>query len=315
MMKKLVIAGANGFLGLYLSRWFLDRGWEVLGLSRSGGVTEGVTDLRWDGRTLGDWAESLDGAEVLVNLAGRSVNCRYHEENRKLILDSRVESTAILGEAIQACEKPPKLWMNSSTATIYRHAEDGPQSELKGEVGTGFSVGIAKAWEEAFFQARVPGEVRKVAMRTAMVIANEAGTVYDYLFKLSQLGLGGKMASGRQRVSWIHVEDFCRATEWMIQNTQAEGIYNVVAPEAETNAETMRLFREIAGRSFGLPASRWMLEIGAFVMRTETEMVTKSRWVIPERLEGAGFEFRWRDLKSALADLSHRSGYDALRER
>ena len=303
MMKKLVIAGANGFLGRYLSRWFLDCGWEVVGLSRGGGVAEGVTDLRWDGRTLGEWAASLDGAEVLVNLAGRSVNCRYHEKNRKLIMDSRVESTSILGEAIRACEKPPKLWMNSSTATIYRHAEDGPQSELEGEIGTGFSVGIARAWEEAFFKSHIPGEVRKIALRSSMVIANEPGTVYDYLYKISQLGLGGAMAGGRQRVSWIHIADFCQALEWFIENPRAEGVYNVTAPGPEENREVMRQFREIAGRGFGLPAARWMLEVGTFVMRTEAEMVTKSRWVVPTRLLAEGFVFQWPELGGALRDL------------
>jgi len=313
-MKKLVIAGANGFLGRYLSRWFLDRGWEVVGLSRSGGVEKGVVDLRWDGRSLGDWASALDGAEVLVNLAGRSVNCRYHEKNRKLILDSRVESTAILGEAIRGCEEPPKLWMNSSTATIYRHAEDRPQSEVEGEIGTGFSIGIATAWEDAFFQSHAPGEVRKIALRSSMVLANEPGTVYDYLYKISQLGLGGAMAGGKQRVSWIHVEDFCRALNWFIEHPRAEGIYNVTSPGAEENAEVMRYFRDLAGRRFGLPAARWMLEVGTFVMRTEAEMVTKSRWVIPERLESEGFAFRWPELDEALADLKDRPGFGALSE-
>ena len=312
MKRKVIITGANGFLGKYLSQWFLDRDWEVVGLSRNGGAHPGVVDLRWDGRTSGDWAESFEGATAVVNLAGRSVNCRYGEKKRKLIMDSRVESTELIGEVIAACDAPPKVWLNSSTATIYRHAEDGPQDEVEGEIGTGFSVGVAKAWEKAFFQSQVPGEVRKVAMRSAMVIANEPGTVYDYLFKLAQFGFGGAMAGGNQRVSWIHVEDFCRVTEWMIENAEAEGIYNVVAPEAETNAEVMRLFRKIARRGFGLPSVKWMMEIGAFILRTETEMVTKSRWVVPARLEAEGFQFRWPKLNNALDDLKRRFRFSAL---
>lgn len=312
MKRKLIIAGANGFLGKYLSHWFLERDWEVIALSRNGGVHEGATDLRWDGRTVGDWALQFEGATAVVNLAGRSVNCRYGEKNRKLILDSRVESTDLLGEVIKNCDRPPKAWLNSSTATIYRHAEDGPQDEVNGEIGSGFSVEIAKAWEKAFFQSKVSGSVRKVAMRSAMVIANEPGTVYDYLYTLTKFGLGGSMAGGNQRVSWIHVEDFCRVTEWMILNAEAKGIYNVVAPKAETNTDTMKCYRAMAGRNFGLPSVKWMLEIGAFILRTETEMVTKSRWVVPNRLLGEGFLFRWPDLGGALEDLQERDGVESV---
>ncbi|MGJ8694993.1 MAG: TIGR01777 family oxidoreductase [Verrucomicrobiaceae bacterium] len=311
-MKKVVIAGANGFLGRYLSRWFLDRDWEVVGLSRNAGVIEGVVDRRWDAVNPGDWQGDLEGAEVLVNLAGRSVNCRYGEQNRKLILESRVVSTRVLGEAIAGCRCPPKFWLNSSTATIYRHAEDRAQDEVSGEIGSGFSVGIANAWEEAFFQSVVPGEVRKVAMRTAMVIANEPGTVYDYLATLSRWWLGGTMGSGHQRVSWIHVEDFCRVVDWLISNHESEGIYNVVAPTAQTNREVMEVFRKVEGRRWGLPASKLMLEAGAFLLRTETEMVLKSRWVVPGRLEKGGFVFRWPELGPALMDLKVRGGFKSL---
>jgi uncharacterized protein (TIGR01777 family) len=225
-----------------------------------------------------------------------------------------VESTQVLGEALASCQDPPKAWINSSTATIYRHAEDHGQSEFNGEIGKGFSVEVAKAWEEAFFQSRLPGEVRKIAMRTSMVIANESGTVFEYLFKLAQLGVGGKMGNGRQRVSWIHVLDYCRATEWLIGNQLADGIYNVTAPVAETNALTMSLFREISGRRIGLPSMKWMLGLGAFVMRTETEMVTKSRWVVPDRLIAQNFQFMWPNLKGALEDLKARPGEKALNE-
>jgi len=216
-MKKMIIAGANGFLGKYLSRWFHERGWEVVGLSRNGGADPVAKDVRWDGRSLGEWTAEFEGAEVLVNLAGKSVNCRYGEKNKAAIFESRLASTKVLGEAIHACVTPPRLWLNSSTATIYRHAEDRPQDEEDGELGTGFSVEVAKAWEKAFRESEVPDGVKKVALRTAIVIANEPGSVFDYLRKIASLGLGGRMGSGRQKMSWIHVDDFCGVIEWMIE--------------------------------------------------------------------------------------------------
>ena len=222
------------FLGRLLCRYFTKKGLEVVGLVRSipneSQREKGTRYLRWDGKKLGAWADELEGAQALVNLAGRSVNCRYGEKNRQEILQSRVDSTEILGEAMRACRVLPPLWVNSSTATIYRHAEDHGQDEVTGEIGSGFSVEVALAWEKAFFQAQVPGAVRKVAMRTAIVLANEKGSVFDYLFQLSRLGLGGRMGSGEQRVSWLAGEDFCRAVEWFLENEAEEGTYNVVAP-------------------------------------------------------------------------------------
>ena len=188
MKRRIVIAGANGFLGRELSRWFLDQGWEVVGLVRAGAaVVDGCRRAEWDGHVLGDWVGELDGAEVLVNLAGRSVNCRYTPGNRAEILESRTESTRILGDAVALEKRPPELWLNASTATIYRHAEDRPQGEAHGELGEGFSVDVGMAWEKAFFQARVPGRVRKVALRTSLVLAREPGTVFDYLWGLARL--------------------------------------------------------------------------------------------------------------------------------
>ena len=308
MKKRIVITGANGFLGKCLSRWHLQKGYEVVGLSRHGGVEEGVKCLEWDGESLGPWKDELEGAEAVVNLAGRSVNCRYGEKNRKLIFGTRENSTRVIGEAIQGCERPPKVWLNSSTATIYRHAEDGPQDEVEGEIGTGFSVEVAKAWEKAFFESEVPDEVRKVALRSSIVLANEDGTVFDYLFKLSRLGLGGTMGTGRQKVSWIHIEDFCRAIDWLIEKEQTEDLYNLVAPGVIDNREFMAEFRKIAGCRFGLPAAKWMLEIGAFFMRTETELILKSRWVKGTRLKNEGFEFRWPEFSAALENLKIHSG-------
>lgn len=302
-MKKITIAGANGFLGRYLSRYFAGCGWDVAGLARhKTGIDPDCRFIGWDGRSLGDWARELDGCDVLVNLAGRSVNCRYSETNKREILDSRVNSTRVLGEAVSACADPPELWMNSSTATIYRHAEDRPQSE-QGEMGQGFSVDVAQAWEETFFAARVPGKVRKVALRTAMVLADEPGTVFRYLRNLCRFGLGGKVGSGSQMVSWIHVLDFCRAVEWLAGHDGISGPVNVAAPTAVNNADVMRRFRNHAGMPFGLPATRWMAEIGAFLLRTEAELVLKSRWVVPTRLQECGFVFRYPEMDlSELAD-------------
>jgi uncharacterized protein (TIGR01777 family) len=303
-MKKMIIAGANGFLGKYLCQWFHQRGWEVVGLTRNGGVTSDAKEVHWDGRALGDWAAELDGAGVVINLAGKSVNCRYGEKNKALIFQSRLESTEVLGDAIRLCRRPPKLWLNSSTATIYRHAEDHPQDEDRGELGTSFSVEVAKAWEKALRESEVPHGVKKVALRSAIVLANEPGTVFDYLHRIASLGLGGRMGSGRQKMSWIHIDDFCGAIEWMIGRETLQNLYNLSAPNPTDNAGCMAGFRRIAGREFGLPATRWMLEIGTFLMRSETELVLKSRWVLPKRIQEEGFEFQWPDFDKALDDLA-----------
>lgn len=306
--KKLIVTGANGFLGKYLCHWFANLGWEVVAISRRGGVPEVARDVRWDGRTPGDWAGELEGAEVVVNLAGKSVNCRYGEKNKAAIFASRLESTKVIAEAMRGCVTPPRLWLNSSTATIYRHAEDRPQDEDTGELGEGFSVEVAKAWEKAFFESDVPEGVKRVALRTAIVLGNEAGSVFDYLRRIAWAGLGGKMGSGKQKMSWIHVDDFCRAIEWMSEQKKLRDLYNLSAPHPTDNAGCMAGFRKIAGRRFGLPATKWMLEIGTFLMRSETELVLKSRWVLPSRLQEDGFEFRWPDLEPALVHLEGRPG-------
>ena len=296
-MKKLVIAGANGFLARYLTRYFSEAGWEVVGLARhEKGMDEQCRYVHWDGKSLQEWAGELEGCDALINLAGRSVNCRYNQQNKDLIMDSRVDSTRVLGKAIAQCSEPPEVWINSSTATIYRHAEDKPQSDI-GEIGQGFSVGVATAWEEAFFGVQVPGRVRKVAIRTSMVLADEPGTVFRYLYQLARFGLGGKVGSGRQMVSWIHIHDFCRAMDWLIDHDEISGPINVTSPEPLCNAELMRRFRKHTGMSVGLPATKWMAEIGAFLLRTETELILKSRWVVPTKLQENGFVFKHPEME------------------
>ena len=244
--------------------------------------------------------EAFENAIVVVNLAGRTVNCRYNEKHKKQIFDSRTRTTELVGKAIAAATHAPQLWINSSTATIYRHAEDKAQTDEEGEVGTGFSVEVAKLWEQTFFNYALPKPVRKVAMRTAIVMAKEPGTVLEVLANLAKKLLGGKMGNGKQRVSWIHVQDFCRSVEWMIEQETAEGVYNVSAPNPITNQELMKQVRDYVGVPFGLPASKWMLEIGAFFMRTETELILKSRWEVPSRLEKEGFEFHYKNFSEVL---------------
>ncbi len=313
MNAVIVIFGANGFLGRYLNRHFARQGKEVVAIARSrkGWSGDGMF-LEWDGKTLGPWALALEGAEAVINLTGRSVNCRYTPANRRQILESRIDSTHVIGEAIRLCKVPPKNWFNSSTATWYRHAEDKPQNDWLGEPGEGFSCEVAQAWEDAFFNELVPATTRKLALRTGMVLAHEPGTVYDVLRKLVGCGLGGKMGGGHQRTSWIHMEDFLRAMDFLIQDPFLDGILNLTAPDFPTNREWMRLFRETVGMPLGLPATRWMLEIGARLMRTETELVLKSRWAEPVRLRDAGFRWRWNKAAEAIVNLEGRRGLEGF---
>jgi uncharacterized protein (TIGR01777 family) len=249
----------------------------------------------------------LDGALAVVNLAGRSVDCRYNEHNRRDILDSRVHSTRILGEAIARCAKPPTAWLNSSTATIYKHTLDRAMDE-HGEIGAtpeakdAFSIQVAREWERAFETAQTPA-TRKVALRIAMVLGTQAGGVLHVLRRLVRVGLGGHMGTGNQYVSWIHEEDFCRAIEWLICQENFCGAVNLASPNPVPNRQLMASLRRACGRSMGLPAALWMLEMGAFFMRTETELIIKSRRVVPGRLLAAGFNFRFPGLEEALANL------------
>ena len=313
MNPVIIIFGANGFLGRYLCRHFARNGKEVvaIGRSRKGWSGDGMF-LEWDGKNLGPWALALEGAEAVINLTGRSVNCRYTAKNRREIIDSRVDATRVIGEAMRLCKTPPKTWLNASTATWYRHAEDKPQNDWLGEPGEGFSCEVAQAWEDAFFGAEIPAATRKHAQPIGMVLANEEATVYDVLRKLTARGLGGAMGSGNQRISWIHMEDFLRAVDFAINDPFLDGTINVTAPEFPTNREWMQTFREAVGMPLGMPAARWMLEIGARFMRTETELVLKSRWAEPLRLRDAGFRWRWGRAVDAVADLHGRRGLDGF---
>ena len=318
-MTTVVIAGASGFMGRRLVADRLRAGEEVRTIGRSGadaawGDTAGITRL-------------LDGADLLVNLAGKSVNCRYTPANRAEILRSRVGTTAELARAVAAASTPPRLWINSSTATIYRHADDRPQTEATGELGEGFSVGIAKAWERAFFEPDLRG-VRRVAIRTAIVLGR--GSVMIPLTRLARLGLGGPQldgrwpgtpariaagvhhryratsSGGRQRFSWVHLDDVLAAITFLREHEELDGVVNLAAPKASDNRTLMAALRRELGAPIGLPATRWMLEAGTFAIRTETELVLKSRWVVPERLQEAGFRFEHVDLAETLESILQR---------
>jgi uncharacterized protein (TIGR01777 family) len=310
--KRIVLAGGSGFLGQALAKSSRQAGYQVVVLTRSPSSRESeIEQVRWDGETPGDWTAEIDGARAVVNLAGRSVDCRYHARNRWEILQSRVRSTRVLGEAIAKCRQPPPVWLNSSTATIYRHSFDQPMDEATGEIGAtpevkdAFSVEVARAWEQALADADTPA-TRKVALRTAMVLGAGANSVLPVLRRLSRLGLGGAMAGGRQFVSWIHEEDFCRAVHWLIERDEISGPVNVAAPNPVTNRELMETVRRVCRAPFGLPASRWMLEIGALFLRTETELIIKSRRAVPGRLLAAGFDFRFPNLEPAVRDILQR---------
>jgi len=308
MKSKIILAGGSGFLGNALANYLDARGMEVVILTRSPKQRAGSTrEVRWDGESVGDWLQELEGVKALVNLAGISVNCRYHERNRKLMLDSRLNSTRVLGEAIARCTKPPPVWLNSSTATIYKHTF-GPAWDEMGEIGGCaeakdiFSVHVATEWERVFDEANTP-RTRKVALRSAMVLGHGSNSVLPNLLRLTRVGLGGSLAGGRQFVSWIHEEDFCRAVEWIIDHENLSGAVNLTAPNPVTNAEFMATIRKACRAPFGLSAKRWMLEVGAFFMRTETELIIKSRRVVPGKLLASGFTFRHPQLLPAIEHL------------
>jgi uncharacterized protein len=310
---KIVIPGGSGQVGTVLARAFHGDGHDVVVLSRRAGVRPWRV-VAWDGATLGRWQSEIDGCDVVINLTGRSVNCRYTAANREEILQSRVLSTRVVGEAIARAARQPRVWLQASTATIYAHRYDSPNDEHSGILGHEsntpsswrFSIDVARAWEQAFGEA-VTDSTRKIVLRSAMTLSADAGSVFDTLLGLARHGFGGSVGDGRQFMSWIHYEDFVAAVRWLIDRDDIEGAVNVAAPNPLPNAEFMRVLREACGVRFGLPTNRWMLEIGAVFMRTETELILKSRRVVPARLLEHGFTFKYPDWRSAAADLCHQS--------
>ncbi len=310
---KIVIPGGTGQVGTLLARAFVADGHEVVVLSRNPGNALWRV-VRWDAETLSDWASEIDGADAVINLAGRTVNCRYNAENRRMIMQSRINSTRAVGIAIANAVRPPRVWLQASTATIYAHRYDTPNDEATGILGASeesapdtwrFSIDVAKSWEQAANEAIVP-QTRKVLLRSAMTMSPDRGGVFDVLLGLARWGLGGANGDGRQYVSWIHDQDFIRAVYWLIDHAELEGPVNVASPNPVPNSEFMRTLRSAWGIKFGLPATKWMLEIGTFLMRTESELVLKSRRVVPGRLLQSGFVFQFPTWPEAAASLCRR---------
>lgn len=305
----IILAGGSGFLGSELARHFSARGWEVVILTRTPKPrAEAGREVAWDAHSLGTWTRELEGATAVVNLTGRSVDCRYTANNRRAIMASRVNSTRVVGEAIAQCEAPPRVWLNSSTATVYSHTFGPPHDESSQDMDSAvdakdaFSVEVAQAWERTL-EAAITHKTRKVALRTPMVLGLGRNSVFPVLRRLTRLGLGGRQGSGNQYVSWIHVADFCRAIEWIIAHDDLSGPINQCAPNPLPNREMMQIFRTVCRMPIGLPATEWMLEIGAFFLRTETELIFKSRRVISQRLPASGFTYHFPTFRAALADL------------
>jgi uncharacterized protein len=310
---RIVIPGGSGQVGQILARHFHARGDEVIVLTRTPTRAPWQV-LPWDGITGGNWEDALKGSDVCINLAGRSVNCRYNSANRADILNSRVDSTRILGKVIASLAHPPHVWFNASTATIYRHELERPNDEFNGILGGdepgapetwNFSIGIAKAWEAAFAETATP-RTRKVALRSAITFSPDKGGVFDVLLTLVRRGLGGSIGSGRQYVSWIHDADFIRAIEFLIAHPELEGPINLASPNPLPNRQFQRVLREAWGTPIGPPTPAWMIEIGTFLMRTESELVLKSRRVIPTRLLQAGFTFEYPAWPEAARNLVSR---------
>ena len=295
MSKKIVIAGGTGFIGNHLVARFKKAGFEVLIISRRAGT------IRWT--NFQGILNALENADLVINLAGKSVDCRYNAENKEKILTSRTLTTKILGQAIELCKNPPALWINASTATIYRHAEDRPMTEDQGEIGNGFSVDVATQWEKTFFSFHLE-QTRQVALRMAIVLGKNGGVIKPFL-NLVRFGLGGRQGNGRQMFSWIHIADVFNIILFVLEHKELNGVYNCSAPNPVTNKIMMNTFREKTNTRFGLPSPAWLLRMGAVLIKTETELILKSRWVIPEKLLKAGYTFKYPVLDEALENILH----------
>ena len=310
---KVVIPGGSGHVGTLLANTLHRSGNDVVVLSRAPRLAPWRI-VSWDGVTVGDWSEEIDGADVVINLAGRSVNCRYNATNRQDILESRTRSTRAVGAAIAASARPPRVWLQASTATIYSHRYDAANDELSGVLGGDepnipktwmFSIEVARAWEAAFNEVELPS-TRKVALRSAIVMSPEDGGAFATLMTLARFGLGGQAGPGDQYISWTHHSDFTKAVLWIIDHQRLAGVVNIAAPNPLPQKDFMRELRRAAGIRVGLPAAAWMLEVGAMLMRTETELILKSRRVVPTRLLESGLAFDFPRWPEAVDDLVRR---------
>jgi uncharacterized protein len=316
--KKIIIAGGTGFIGQELTNYFGGDN-EIVILTRqvqnektnafgensvSAAALQNTRFVKWDGKTLGNWATALNGADLLINLAGKTVNCRYTEKNKQEIFDSRTNSVKVLGTAINQCTQPPKLWINAASATIYPNATDTPRDESFTNFANDFSVQVCQLWENTFYEQRTPF-TRKIALRMAITLG--AGGVMIPYFNLLKFGLGGRQGNGKQMYSWVHVTDTCRIIEWLFNHAELEGTFNCVSPDAVTNNDFMATLRKITGYKFGLPAFEWMLKIGAPLIGTEVELVLKSRWVLPAKILKSGFVFTYNTIEQAFKEIVART--------
>jgi hypothetical protein len=328
--KKIILAGGTGFIGQEMTKYF-GKDNKIIILTRqiknvktnrndydslTDADLENVRYVKWDavpedqtgtvekpaGRSKSSdaWINELNGADLIINLAGKSVNCRYNEKNKNAIFDSRTNAVKAIGDAIRKCKLAPSLWINSSSATIYRHAMDRPQDEYTGEMHDDFSVQVCKRWEKTFYDQLTPN-TRKVALRMAITLG--PGGILIPFFNLLKFGLGGRQASGKQMFSWVHIQDTCRMIEWIYDHKEIEGTYNCSSPNPVTNEEFMRILRRLTGHVIGLPAFKWMLQVGAPIIGTELELILKSRWVVPKKILESGFQFKYPLLANALADI------------
>ncbi|RYD86420.1 MAG: TIGR01777 family protein [Sphingobacteriales bacterium] len=312
--KKIIIAGGSGFIGQAIANYFgAENNIVILGrqlanqqtnafgvIALEPAVLKNTRFVKWDGKTQGEWTKELNGADLLLNLAGKTVNCRYTKKNKQEIFDSRTNAVKALGIAVQQCVKPPLVWMNAASATIYPFATDTARDESFTAFADDFSVQVCKLWEETFFAQRTPF-TRKIALRMAITLGK--GGVMKPYYNLLKFGLGGRQGSGKQLYSWIHIEDTCRIIEWLFNHTDMEGVYNLSSPGAVTNAGFMQTLRKATGHSCGLPAYEWMLRIGAKIIGTEPELVLKSRWVFPAKLLDAGYTFKYPELTAAVEQI------------
>ncbi|GAL87749.1 hypothetical protein MYP_4980 [Sporocytophaga myxococcoides] len=301
-MNRIILAGGSGYLGMVLADFYKNKVKEIIILTRGKNeMKDNIRCVHWDGQQISDWIEWLEGSDLLINLTGKNVNCRYTDKNKNEIISSRVNATKVLGEALMKLENPPKVWIQCVSSTIYRDSRDKDMDEFSGEIGEGFSVDVCERWEEAFDKHEMP-KVRKVALRISFVLGRNGGA-FPTLLTLTRLGLGGKQGDGLQYVSWIHEKDFARIVEWIYSNEEIMGVYNCTAPNPVTNKVMMSTLRKAAGIPIGLPSPECLLKVGAFLIGTEPELALKSRKVVPAKLINEGFQFEYNHLEYALADL------------
>lgn len=300
--KKIILAGGNGYLGGVLAGYYRHIAEEVIILGRKPKATEeNIKTVLWDGKTKGEWVKEIEGADMLINLCGKNVNCRYTTKNREEIIRSRVIPTALLNEIVGELSNPPALWINITSATIYRHAEDFTQDEATGQIGYGFSIDVCRQWEDTFFSG-CKAPVRKVALRMGIVLGR-SDSVFPRLLNLVRFGLGGRQGTGQQYVSWVHEQDVACCTEWILDRPEMNGVINCTAPEAVKNTDLMHALRKSYGMPVGLPTPAWLLGIGARIIGTETELILKSRWVAPKRLLDSGYKFLFTKADYAIDDI------------